>query len=82
MFNATLQGLASQPVQAGPSPVIPTVPDYAICDRRYGSNLTPLLCDRAADTLIQGDSVIPYTVMRGGGTPGPHTLPYTAIFGG
>ena len=81
MFNATLQGLATPPAQVGPSPVVPTVPDYGICDRRYGANLTPLLCNWAADTLEQGDSVVPYTVVPGG-TPGPRTLPYTAIFGG
>ena len=39
----------------------------------------PLLCYGAADTLMQGDSVVSYTVH--GGAPGPHTLPYTAIFG-
>ena len=79
MFNVSLYGPASLPVQAGPSPIIPTAPDYGICDRRYGAHLTPLLCSRAADTLIQGDSLVPYTVRSG--APGPRTLPYTAIFG-
>lgn len=81
MLNATLQGLVSLPVQIGPSPIIPTVPDFGICDQRYGSRLTPLLCNWAADTLIQGDSAVSYTVVHGD-TPGPHTLPHTAMFGG
>ncbi|KAL9133977.1 MAG: hypothetical protein Q9175_004843 [Cornicularia normoerica] len=80
MFNLSLHGQASLPLQAGPSPVIPTAPDYGICDRRYGAHLTPLLCGCAANTLIQGDSLMRYTV--GGGAPGPHILPYTAIFAG
>lgn len=79
MFNTSLYGLASLSVQVGLPPFIPTAPDYGICDRRYGAHLMPLMCSRAADTLIQGDSFIPYTVH--GGAPGPLTLPYTAMFG-
>lgn len=79
MSNVSLHGLASLPVQAGPSPLVPIAPDYGICDQRYGATLTPLICDRAADTLVPNDSVVPYTVDGGG--PGPHTLPYTAVFG-
>ena len=79
MFNVSIDGAASLPVQAGPSPLIPTAPDYGICDRRYGAHLTPLLCGWAADTLTIDDSLVPYTVRDG--APGPQTLPYTAIFG-
>ncbi|KAF6221663.1 hypothetical protein HO133_001631 [Letharia lupina] len=79
MLNLSLHGPVSLPLQVGPSPVIPTAPDYGICDRRYGDHLTPLLCGWAAETLIKGDSLVPYTVR--GGVPGPQTLPYTAIFG-
>ena len=62
-----------------PSPLVPKLPDYAICDRRYGTRLTPLLCGMAANTLMEGDSPVSYTVHDG--IPGPYTLPYTAIFG-
>ena len=79
MFNISLYGPASLPVQPGPSYFVPTAPDYAICDRQYGAHLLPLMCGRAADTLIQGNSFIPYTVR--GGAPGPRSLPYTATFG-
>ncbi|CAD6565191.1 MAG: hypothetical protein ASARMPRED_006505 [Alectoria sarmentosa] len=79
MFNLSLHESASLPLQAGPSSFIPTAPDYGICDQRYGARLTPLLCGWAADTLMQGDSLVPYTVR--GGAPGPQTLPYTTMFG-
>ncbi len=79
MFNLSLLEPASLQYSAGPLPFAPIAPDYGICDRRYGAHLTPLICGWAADTLIQGDSLERYTVR--GGVPGPHTLPYTAIFG-
>lgn len=79
MFNLSLHGPASFPLQAGPSPMIPTAPDYGICDRRYGARLTPLTCGWAADTLIKGDSLVPYSVHDS--APGPQSLPYTAMFG-
>lgn len=79
MSNISLHSPASFPLQAGPPPLVPTAPDYGICDRRYGSHLTPLLCGWAVDTLTLGDSLVPYTVH--GGAPGPQSLPYTAIFG-
>lgn len=79
MFNLSLHGPASLAVQAGPSPMTPVVPDYGICDRRYGTRLTPLLCGRAADTIVRGGSLVQYTVQDG--APGPRTLPYTALFG-
>ena len=81
MFNLSLLRPASLALQAGPSPIIPPIPDFGICDRRYGSNLTPLLCGRAADTLTQGDSLVPYTVHSGDPGPQPQTLPYTVLFG-
>ena len=79
MLNLSLHGPASLPIQAGPLPFIPTAPDYGICDWPYGTRLTPLLCGRAADTLKQGASLVPYTLH--GGAPGPQTLPQTAEFG-
>lgn len=79
MFNTSLYGLASLSVQVGLPPFIPTAPDYGICDRRYGARLTPLTCGWAADTLIKGDSLVPYSVHDS--APGPQSLPYTAMFG-
>ena len=79
MFNVSLHGSVSLPYLVGPPPFAPIAPDYGICDRRYGSHLTPLLCGRAAETLQTGDARVPYTVH--GGVPGPQTLPYTAMFG-
>ena len=79
MSSLSLLRPASLALQAGPSPIIPSIPNFGICDRRYGSHLTPLLCGRAADTLIEGDSLVPYTVHSG--DPGPQTLPYTVMFG-
>lgn len=79
MFNVTLQGPTGLPYSAGPAPFIPIEPNYGICDRRYGSNLTPLLCGWAAKTLIEGDSLFPYAVRSF--ASGPETLPYTAMFG-
>ena len=79
MFNLSLNGPVGLPYSAGPTPFVPIAPDFGICDRRYGAHLTPLLCGWAADTLIQGKSLVPYNVH--GGVPGPQTLPYTAVFG-
>ena len=79
MFNISLHGPGGLLYSAGPSLSTPVAPDYAICDRRYGTRLTPLLCGRAADTLTLGDSPVEYTVHTGG--PGPQSLPHTATFG-
>ena len=79
MLPLSLNGTSGLQYSSGPPPFAPVAPDYGICDRRYGSHLTPLLCGWAAETLIQGDSLIPYTV--GGHTRGPQVLPHTAVFG-
>ena len=79
MFNVSLHGPTGLPYSADPAPFVPIEPDYGICDRRYGSNLTPLLCGWAAKSLIEGDSLLPYAVRSV--ASGPETLPYTAMFG-
>ena len=79
MFNLSLIEAAGLSVTSGLRPFVPTGLDYSICDRRYGLHLTPLLCDRAAETLAEGDSLFPYSVSGSAG--GPQALPQTAEFG-
>ena len=77
MMALSLNGTSS--FHYAPPRFAPVEPDYGICDRRYGSRLTPLLCGWAAETLTQGDSPIPYTVSSH--ARGPQVLPHTAVFG-
>lgn len=79
MMALSLNGTSSFQYASGPPPFDPVAPDYGICDRRYGSRLTPLLCGWATETLTQGDSPTPYTVS--GHARGPQVLPHTAVFG-
>ena len=74
-----LNGTSSLQFSPGTQPFVPVLPDYGICDRRYGSHLTPLLCGWATETLRQGDSPVPHTV--GGRAGNPQDLPHTAVFG-
>ena len=75
----SLNGTSGFQFAPKPPPFVPVEPDYGICDRRYGSHLTPLLCGWASETLTQGNSPIQYTV--GGHARGPQVLPHTAVFG-
>ena len=79
MMALSLNGTSGLQYAPGLPPFVPVAPDYGICDRRYGSHLTPLLCGWAAETLTQGDSAIPYTVSSH--ARGPQALPHTAVFG-
>ena len=40
----------------------PSLPDYHICDQRYGENLNLLDCDLARRSMPAGASAVPYAV--------------------
>ena len=56
----------------------PTVPDFDICDRRYGMNLDIPRCDVAAGRLDFGSASTTYYISDQGGH---HTLPRSVDYG-
>ena len=46
--------------------VAPNVPDFHICDQRYGQNLNPIDCDFARRLMPAGASAVPYAVDTSG----------------
>ena len=60
-------------------PAIPPVlPDFHICDQRYGFNVDPADCNVAARGLPAGASEVPYAVNTGGAA---HVLPVSIKHG-
>lgn len=49
-----------------PQAIPPTLPDYHICDQRYGNNLNLIDCDSARRLMPAGASAVPYTVDTSG----------------
>lgn len=56
----------------------PTLPDFDICDRRYGMNLDIPRCDVAASRLDVGSASTAYQISD---RAGPHTLPQSINYG-
>ena len=44
----------------------PVLPDFHICDQRYGLNLNPIDCNLAGSALPAGASAVPYAVDTSG----------------
>lgn len=44
----------------------PVLPDFYICDQRYGFNVDPVDCNVAGRELPAGASEVPYAVNTGG----------------
>ncbi|KAL8791183.1 MAG: hypothetical protein Q9213_000140, partial [Squamulea squamosa] len=57
---------------------MPTLPDFDICDRRYGMNLDIPQCDVAAGRLDIGSARTTYHISD---PAGPHTLPRSIDYG-
>ncbi|KAL8996660.1 MAG: hypothetical protein Q9169_003884 [Polycauliona sp. 2 TL-2023] len=57
----------------------PTLPDFDICDRRYGMNLDIPRCDVAASRLDAGSASTTYQISD---QEGPHVLPRSIDYGG